>query len=162
MASPSHKPTENFTTLFSFWGDGLSLTTASINPARKYKENEGEMTISEELSFFNCPQESRFLSLDYLWWTHMLFCEEKSSTSNKFIPTFWKRAQDNFFNYSELLNPPPRRDWRINFLYHYLLCLFKGLQFKIKRIRNSCHGTAETNWIRNHGCRFNSWPHSVG
>lgn len=108
-------------------------------PCQKVQGKQGGNDSFRKTQFFHLPQESRFLSLDYSWAIHVLFCEEKSSISNKFIPVFWKMARgtesDNFFNYSELFNTLLRRDQRINFLYHYLLCLFKRLRFKIKHIK---------------------------
>jgi len=66
------------------------LTTNSTSPAKEAKE---EMTISEELSFFICPPKRRFLSIDYSRATNVLFCEEKSSISHKFMPKFWKKKK---------------------------------------------------------------------
>lgn len=120
----THREFHNLNLLLEKYG--LSLTTTSTSPARKYKESEGEMTVSEDLSFFICPQESRSLSLGYSWATHLLLCEGKSSTSNKRIPTFrkmaWGTGSDSFFNYSELFHSPPRRDRIIFFIITF--CAF--------------------------------------
>ena len=40
--------------------------------------------------------------------------------------------------------------------------LSDNIQNILLKTRSSCHGTMEMNVIRNHGCRFNLWTHSVG
>lgn len=136
MAFLRHKPRETIIILFSLWRHGLSLTTTPIGPARKYKKNKGESTVSEELSFFICTQEGRPVCLGYSWAAHGFCCGEKPKHIKQMYPHFWKRAwgtkSDNFFNCSELFNPPLRRDERIHFLFKSLRCQIEHIEFLVK------------------------------
>lgn len=119
-----------------------SLTATSTSPARKYKGSWGGGAMNDSFwrtqLFHLHPRNWVYVSRLFmsrprviLWgkikhikqmYPHIL----KSGLRHR----VWQALQ-----LLELLNPPLRRDQRINFLYHDSLCLFQRLKIKIEHIK---------------------------
>lgn len=120
-----------------------SLTATSTSPARKYKGSRGWgwgwMTVSEELSFFIYTQETWVYVSRLFMSRPRVILWGKIKHIKQMYPHILKSGLRHrvwqVLQLLELLNPPLRRDQRINFLYHDSLCLFQRLKIKIEHIK---------------------------